>query len=70
MKLKKVNKEFCMDLLQSHIEYLYDMLAFSTKFLTKDSKQPITPEQGLLLGRLIGSLEEKDIELNKKEIDI
>jgi hypothetical protein len=68
-RLKEVNKDFCMDLQESQILYLHDLLALSTRYLTRNSKEAITPEQGLIIGRLIGSIE-KDIEINKKEIDI
>lgn len=68
LRLKRVNKDFCMDLLESHIEYLTDMLALTTKFLTKNSTASITPEQGLLIASLNSII--KDTYEEKKEEDI
>lgn len=51
-KLKIVNKEMAIELLQTHLEFLNDSLALATKYLTRHSTHPITAEQGLLLGSL------------------
>jgi hypothetical protein len=60
-KLKYVNKDMCIDLLESHLEYLNEMLTLSVNYLTRNSKSPITAEQGLLIASLNSSV--KDIEI-------
>jgi len=59
-KLKRINKEYCIDLLQTQIEFLNDSLAMTTNYLTKKSKHPITAEQGCLIANLNATV--KDIE--------
>jgi len=66
-KLRRVNKEYCIDLLQSHIEFLNDSLALCTNYLTRKSTCPITAEQGLLIANLNATV--KDIEKGMEEKD-
>lgn len=66
LKLKRVNKDCCIDILQSQAEFLTDIFAFATKILTKNSTTPVTAEQGLLIVSLNSLLEkssEKIIEI-------
>ena len=60
-RLKYINKDMCIDLLQSHLEFLNDTLALGTKYLTRSSRNPITAEQGLLIASLNSTLEKVKI---------
>jgi hypothetical protein len=64
-KLKRVNKEYCIDLLESHIEFLNDSLALATNYLTKNSKCPITAEQGALIANLNSTVRDIEKEMVK-----
>jgi hypothetical protein len=47
-KLKRVDKDYCIDILRTHIEFLTDAIGLATSHLTKESTQPISPDQALL----------------------
>jgi hypothetical protein len=55
-KLKFVNKDMCIDVLESHLDFLNEVLALTTKYLTRNSTHPITAEQGLLFASLNSSV--------------
>ncbi len=62
MKLKYVNKDMCIDLLESQLEFYNDLFALTTKYFTRNSTQPISPEQGLLIASLNSSVKDAKIE--------
>lgn len=51
-KLIIVNKEMAIELLEEHVQFLNDSLALVTRYLTRESKCPVTAEQGLLIASL------------------
>ncbi len=63
IKLKKLDKDFCIDLLRTHIEFLTDMLGLATSYMTRESKQSITADQALLLASF-----NKIVDESKKEV--
>jgi hypothetical protein len=63
IKLKRIDKDFCIELLASQLEYLNDMLALSTRRLTKEPIESMTPEQALLIAsfnKIIDDFEKQD----------
>jgi len=57
-KLKIVNIEFAIDILEEELVFLSDILALATKHLTAKSRMPISPEQALIIARLNGIIKE------------
>lgn len=61
-KLMVVNKEMAIDILEEHVNYLNDSLALITSYLIRDSREPVTAEQGLLLASLKHCI--RNVEIN------
>lgn len=51
-KLKEVDKEYAINMLEEYILLMNDLTALCIAHLTKDSKEPITSDQAILIGSL------------------
>lgn len=51
-KLKVINKEMTIDILECYLEFLNDSLSLATEYMTRKSTTTITAEQGLLIASL------------------